>query len=693
MASSPNDNFDRLEDLLNNIDDELNITDSYQMDDEPLTDSKSAIPQTNKAIPLFKGMILYVNELETKAVLKIQPSSPEQSISYKAIEVVDEIKKKGFIYGLIEKNIQKAIQLIKENPRAEVEVVAALGRDPIQGQSSKINYWIGDEDYCKKLGVIQCRNNDLLMRIIPAKSGIPGMRITGEESIPPPVRIFDVKAGQNVLKTPQGEFYSKCAGTVVLKDEELSVFELNRDASASVVVAEDKMNVFLSLEPPLGKGKTVTRALILALLREKEVLWGIQQEVMNIALQQANEKRQPVQNVVIAKGKPPSKGRDASITWYIHPNHQKDRFVINEDGSIDFYNQNNILTVTEGDHLLTLLPATQGSTGKNVLGETLPGKPGTSIRLQAGPNIEQRDDNTNWYAACTGLYRLHHNIIEIQPLYYINGDVDFSVGNIDFEGDVMIAGNVLDGFEVRAKGAICVKGTVEAAILEAGKCIEVTNGIFGKGKGRIISGQNVVSCFLQNANVRAGQDVIAGNQILNSQVYARRNVEVRKGKGCLLGGITVAGSNIFARTIGSDYGSKTVIEVGSDFMTLERMIYINQKEKSLKTKAELLSNIIIQETSDVDPRLLDDDKIQLLENARNRQRALDKACQNLKSEYQALASQLHTAKNPQIITTEMIMPDVLVRIHEERYKFRNPTRQATVGLDPDTGKIIISSRK
>ncbi len=38
------------------------------------------------------------------------------------------------------------------------------------------------------------------------------------------------------------------------------------------------------------------------------------------------------------------------------------------------------------------------------------------------------------------------------------GDVDFSEGNIDFHGTVTVAGDVLSGFEIRAKKNIMIWG-------------------------------------------------------------------------------------------------------------------------------------------------------------------------------------------------------------------------------------------
>ena len=47
-------------------------------------------------------------------------------------------------------------------------------------------------------------------------------------------------------------------------------------------------------------------------------------------------------------------------------------------------------------------------------------------------------------------------------------DVDASTGDIDYDGSVVIKGNVLAGFSVKAAGDISVSGIVEGATLISG---------------------------------------------------------------------------------------------------------------------------------------------------------------------------------------------------------------------------------
>ncbi|MFZ3172876.1 MAG: FapA family protein [Carboxydocellales bacterium] len=73
--------------------------------------------------------------------------------------------------------------------------------------------------------------------------------------------------------------------------------------------------------------------------------------------------------------------------------------------------------------------------------------------------------------------RKHNNIFRVIPVHTVHGDVDISIGNFKFKGDIHILGSVLDGFRVEAGGNIKVYGSVIHAELLAGGSVEVGKNI------------------------------------------------------------------------------------------------------------------------------------------------------------------------------------------------------------------------
>ena len=87
-----------------------------------------------------------------------------------------------------------------------------------------------------------------------------------------------------------------------------------------------------------------------------------------------------------------------------------------------------------------------------------------------------------------------HEAFQVSPLLEIQGDVDYSTGNIDFSGDVHICGDVRENFTVHAQGTVTVDGLVEAATVEAGGDLVIARGVVGDGRALLKSNGCVRLC-------------------------------------------------------------------------------------------------------------------------------------------------------------------------------------------------------
>ena len=71
------------------------------------------------------------------------------------------------------------------------------------------------------------------------------------------------------------------------------------------------------------------------------------------------------------------------------------------------------------------------------------------------------EDGNTYYAAIDGKVEYCNYDLRIVNVLDISGDVDLNIGNIDFNGDVNITGNVITGVTIRAMGSIYIGGYVE----------------------------------------------------------------------------------------------------------------------------------------------------------------------------------------------------------------------------------------
>ncbi|SDT46331.1 hypothetical protein SAMN05444162_4410 [Paenibacillaceae bacterium GAS479] len=320
-----------------------------------------------------------------------------------------------------------------------------------------------------------------------------------------------------------------------------------------------------------------------ALLNASGITYGIKHDVLQ------SISKDPVayslQQTVVAEGLPGKHGKDGRIVYSLEMK-QEHKPEENESGQIDFKETKRLLNVQKGQLIARKLPATDGESGKTIIGTEVPGKRGREARIKAGKNIVCNAERTLVYAAIDGLFTITgSDIINVFPVYEVNGDVDYRTGNIDFVGTVVIRGNVLTGFKVRAAGDIRVVGGVEGAELETDGSIEITGGIMAGGKGAVKAGHSVRCSFIQDGFVLAGEDVLVSQSIMHSQVRAGRSVVCSGAKGLIVGGLIQAGESVSARTAGNSMSTATSIEVG---VRPELREELKELRKTLKEHSEAL---------------------------------------------------------------------------------------------------------
>jgi uncharacterized protein (DUF342 family) len=102
-----------------------------------------------------------------------------------------------------------------------------------------------------------------------------------------------------------------------------------------------------------------------------------------------------------------------------------------------------------------------------VIGKTVTGEDVNDIdqwfRHFAGNNVNISEDGLTLSAAIEGCLFWKAGQLTVDVIYHISGDVDYSTGNVKFDGAILIDGDVRSGFRVDATGSIYINGSVEAA--------------------------------------------------------------------------------------------------------------------------------------------------------------------------------------------------------------------------------------
>ena len=298
--------------------------------------------------------------------------------------------------------------------------------------------------------------------------------------------------------------------------------------------------------------------------------------------------------VVVAQGTPPQNDQPGRIEKLYEdqtappPDQKKEQDQPDQENTQSHYDRSSIITVDKGQKLLKLAPPVVGKDGLDVYGKIIQRKTGREFKVTLGQNVQQEGDTI--IASCGGQFEFENQKAWVNPKLEIKGNVDFSVGNIDFAGEVVIAKGILDLFKVQSRSTIAVKGAIEAAEVCAGIDLIVTGGITGKEKGKIFAGNNIESKYITNAQVRAGQDVIVHKEIINCDLACKGRVTVENGP--LVGGQTIATGGITVKQLGSEAGVPTVVEVGIDEALKLKFEEVAPEIEQKRRKAEKVKQVV-----------------------------------------------------------------------------------------------------
>ena len=266
----------------------------------------------------------------------------------------------------------------------------------------------------------------------------------------------------------------------------------------TIDVSLDKMKAVCRFYPPSAGGRELDKDTIIDDLGFKRVKFGIDEDEIDKFLKE----RQYCTDYVLAKGQPPRHGKDAKIEYYfnVNKNLQPKR---NEDGSVDYKELNTISHVHKGDLLARLIKEDKGDPGKNIYGEEILPRTVKSEKLSYGKNISINEDGTEIYSEVTGHVNKFDDKVFVSDVFAVPADVDNSIGNIEYQGSVTVAGNV-KGIFCQSNRDVIIEGIVENAYIEAGGQIIVKHGIHGMHKGVLKAKSNVIAKYIENATVIAG---------------------------------------------------------------------------------------------------------------------------------------------------------------------------------------------
>lgn len=455
------------------------------------------------------------------------------------------------------------------------------------------------------------------------------------------------------------------------------------DEAVRVEISEDRFYATARFYPPANNGSLLTKEDIISELVRSGIKYGVDDMVILDFLRN----RRYCTDYKVAKATMPIQGADAKITYHFNTDLTL-KPKRNEDGSVDFHQLDMISSCKKGDVLATLTPVDYGKPGIDVCGNIIKPAKVNNKALRHGLNIHLSEDGLHLISDVDGHVTLTDGKVFVSDTYDVKGDVDASTGDITYEGNVVVRGNVITGFAIRAKGDIEVNGVVEGAYIEAGGQIVLKRGMQGMNKGILKAGSNIIAKFLENAEVIAG-GYISTESILHCKVSAKGDIIVGGKRGFVTGGEIRSGSLISVKTAGSQMGTATLMEVGIDPAIIEEFHSIEKKLAAMMAEKEKVAqNFLVLRKKLEQGAQISEEKMKFLRQITQSNIMLDTQIKELKKRYEVLKYEIEGTTSGSIVVSDVVYPGTKMVISNVIYYVREVIHHSKFIRDRADIKIV-----
>ncbi len=367
--------------------------------------------------------------------------------------------------------------------------------------------------------------------------------------------------------------------TKFVESEEYPV-PLEIDGTVEVIVAEDDMQATANFYPPAEGRAALEVDHVRQALEEKGIRAGIDWDTIEKSVHGCNTERIELRSVTIATGTPATNEIPEHVV--LEEGLLAERPALDSSAlQVDYRQTSGFVLVREGQVLAERVHERPGVEGISVQGRIIPYRLVEVVPIEAGKNTRWEDDEA--VASCDGRLEHDQRNFWVNKVLTVEEDVDYRTGHIDFPGDVIIEGQIKDGFKVSAGGGVYCSGTMDASEVVAEKDLVVGSGLIGRRKGKVKVGGNLRVKFIENCYAEAQGSVYVQVGILNSAVHSGDRIYLGD-KGVIVGGTVYAQNGIAAAQIGTETGPKTEIYCGVDYLIEQKLEWIRDRNLELANK-------------------------------------------------------------------------------------------------------------
>lgn len=444
---------------------------------------------------------------------------------------------------------------------------------------------------------------------------------------------------------------------------------MKRDGYVELFPSEDGMTLRATFYPALEGGQLLTVEYLETLLQAAEVTSGILWDTMAETVLSCNTEGRVLKDVLIAQGSPPVEAVPEHVSLKSRLLHRKTADELDKGGRADYKQIRSYITVQKNEPLGKIIPEKEGKEGLSIYGRTIPPTKKSIPLLKPGKNI--REENGILYANCDGLFVLEGDTFGVEEVLEIKGDVDYSVGHVEFPGDVIIHGEIHDGFNISATGSITCMNTVDASEIFCKKDFISKQGIIGRGKGIVRAAGSITAKFIENCTVESLGNITVLGGLFHCKTAALGDIDLGE-KGRIVGGSCRSFKNIRCGSAGNQAQTPTALYGGINFVVERRLQYAQEKQN---TATQVLQEV------EKDVRYKPTEKLIELHAQ------LKQTIENLQNVVSSLLATLYSSEDTTLTIYGKVYPGVMVFMGGASFLVEQEGSGVVFLLDRATSKI------
>lgn len=334
------------------------------------------------------------------------------------------------------------------------------------------------------------------------------------------------------------------------------------------------------LHAPQNGGAFVTEQLV----REELERSGIVHGVDEAAYKNLISGKMFEHPIIVARCTQPRNGDNGYVTFRFDKEHKLKPHQ-NEFGVADFRELNAIVPIHKKEVIADIVLPSEGTPGKDVFGKEIPAQPGVAAKISLGKNTLVTLDGSQIVAACDGHIVFGNGSFQVEEAVTIKTDLDISVGNINFFGDVHIKGNVMEGFSVNAGKNVKIDGSVFGGEVTAGGNITIVGGCINT---KLNCEGDADIGFCENSEMFVKGD-LSSKQFAFCNVFCYGGVTAKGPTGVIAGGKVTSMHDVNAGIIGSVKYTPTEVYIGDGSVLFARK---REAEADLKESVRIFETTV-----------------------------------------------------------------------------------------------------